>query len=83
MTLTDSQLETIRQNIQKNTTGLCPMCGNRTWTIDQNIVTNMVTSLSGTTEIGGGPIIPLVRVICNICGFVAFYALGRLGVKLN
>lgn len=82
MALTDRQKATVTQNLQSRIKGPCPMCGQQQWTIGDEIVAATTTSLGGGMAIGG-PMVPMIQVICNTCGFVAHHAVGALGIQLN
>jgi uncharacterized Zn finger protein len=82
MALTKPQRETVLASLHRKVTGACPMCGQRNWTLGDEVVGSMATSLHGGVGIGG-PLIPMVQVVCNNCGFVAHHAIGALGIKLS
>lgn len=83
MALTTSQKDKIIAKLKEVSSGGCPICQSRQWTIGEEIVTSTTVSLGGTTAIGGGPIIPMAQIICNNCGFVAHHAIGALGINLK
>src|SRR5205823_6850676 len=82
MALTDRQRNTIVAALRSKAPNACPMCSSRNWTLGDELVGTMSASLQGGMAIGG-PYIPMVQVVCNGCGFVAHYAVGVLGIKLE
>lgn len=82
MSLTDKQKQSIQQNLESKIRGTCPMCGQSSWSLEDQLVATNATSLGGGLAMGG-PFIPLVQLVCTTCGFVAHHAVGALGVKLQ
>lgn len=83
MALTDRQKDTIQQALKGKIQGGCPMCGDRSWQLQDSLVHTPAVSIGGSVSLGGGNLIPLAQVICTNCGFVAFHAAGGLGIDLS
>ena len=45
----------------------CPMCGNKTWTISNDIYTLTKLGMDGSILLGTGKLVPLIPVSCNNC----------------
>lgn len=45
----------------------CPMCGNASWIVSDNVF-EIREFNNGNLIVGGGPILPLVTVSCDNCG---------------
>jgi len=45
----------------------CPMCGSNDWNVSDTIY-ELRKYHGGNLIIGGGPILPIVPIICNNCG---------------
>ena len=82
MALTERQKETVSESLRKKIGGQCPMCTGTEWTLHDEIVSNMTSSLAGVTALGGRNV-PMVQMICNKCGFVSHHAIGLLGIALH
>lgn len=82
MALTDLQKETVKEALGNKMKGSCSTCLQNNWTIGDELVASVVASLQGGLGLGG-PYIPMVQVICNNCGFVAHYAVAKLGISLT
>ena len=82
MALTDKQKKTIHKNLEQKSRGICPICGQNAWSIQDEIVSTTTASIGGGMAVGG-PFVPMVQVICNNCGFVAHHAIATLGIDLK
>ena len=82
MALTDRQKNSIIENLKGKVKGGCPLCGARNWNMADELCAVPATSLGGGMAIGG-PMIPMIQVICTNCGFVAHHAVGALGINLS
>lgn len=58
---------------------ICPMCGNRSFSLADGYFTNVIQDNLGGLVIGG-PSIPAIPIICDKCGFISMHALGTLGL---
>jgi hypothetical protein len=45
----------------------CPMCGNGPWSVQDKVF--QLTEFHDGTMVIGGPLIPLVPITCNNCGY--------------
>ena len=45
----------------------CPMCGNNTWTISNDIYTLTKVGMDGSVLLDTGKLVPLIPVSCNNC----------------
>ena len=45
----------------------CPMCGNGKWSVNDKIF-KLREFNEGNLIVGGGPIIPIIPIICESCG---------------
>jgi ribosomal protein S27AE len=82
MALTDKQKTLILTSLQAKARGVCPRCGQANWSMQDEVVACSTTSLQGGMAFGG-PIVPMVQIICTNCGFVAHHAIGALGINLS
>ena len=82
MSLTTTQRQTVMSALTARGIRSCPLCGYSGWTLGEELVTATTTSLAGGA-VFGGPIIPMIQLVCNRCGFVSHHAVGALGVKLD
>lgn len=60
-------------------TVICPMCSNNTFTISDAYISNSLQD-DFQNIVLGGPAIPSIAIICNVCGFISQHALGALGL---
>ena len=56
---------------EKLSKGRCPMCSQSSWTADKNLF-ELRAFHGGNMVIGSGPIMPLVVLTCNNCGWTSF-----------
>lgn len=82
MALTERQKETVLDSLRGRIKGGCPMCASTEWTLHDEVVSTMTSSLGGDAAIGGRHI-PMVQLVCNKWGFVGHHAIGLLGISLN
>lgn len=82
MGMTDRQKQTVQRALQGKIAGPCPMCRQANWQIAEDFVQTPTMAIGGGVALGG-PVIPMVQVICTNCGFVAHYAAGVIGIKLE
>jgi len=82
MAMTDRQKDLVVQQLRAKVRAGCPICGQGNWTVGDEVVICTTSSLQGGVAIGG-PVIPMVQVVCNNCGFVAHHAVGALGINLR
>ena len=78
----DSVLDTVRKWVksrsQANTHDIqCPVCGNRTWGVGEIVE---VRPWEGGALNVGGPIYPLIPIICDTCGLTWFFNAVHIGV---
>jgi hypothetical protein len=83
MGLTDRQLKTIENSLSSKGIRSCPLCRISNWQLQDSLVQTPVASLGGAIMTIGGPIVPLVQLICLNCGFVSLHAAGLLGIELG
>jgi hypothetical protein len=83
MGLTDRQRKTIENSLNSKGIRNCPLCRYSKWQLEDNMVQTPVASLGGAFMTIGGPIMPLVQLICLNCGFVSLHAAGLLGIELG
>ena len=57
----------------------CPLCGSRKWSV-QDSAYELREFHGGNLVIGGGPIIPLIPVTCENCGYTALINAIKAGV---
>lgn len=50
---------------------LCPICRSNNWSILDNVWESRKFQ-SGTLVVGG-PVLPLVAIMCNVCGYTHFF----------
>lgn len=83
MSLTDRQKQTIQTTLNsKGVRALCPMCGKNQWEIGGDLVTATPVQVGGGVVIGG-PVVPMVQLICTNCGFVSHHAAAVVGIQIN
>ena len=56
----------------------CPMCHSNQFTIVDGFQQLMVNKELTSAFVVGGPIIPVVAIVCNNCGFLSQHAVGAL-----
>lgn len=79
MPLSSDQKKTITHNIEKNTTGSCPMCGRKQWTLDSELQFLGALDPEYKQPISG-QVHPVVTIICENCNYTAMFAAKRLGI---
>jgi glutathione S-transferase len=79
MALDATQEQAAKQWLQRNLPlGLnCPYCRGNQWTFGDVIVATLYTPGAFTL---GGPVSPMLQVVCNRCAHVALFAAVPMGI---
>lgn len=72
------QARVIAQLQQKWRTSTCPMCGQNTWEVHGHVTLNL-GNVPGVLQVGG-PVLPTVAVVCQVCGNTVLVNLVALGL---
>lgn len=79
-TLSKDEIDKIIEELKKRGVNkVCPMCGNKHFSISPAYFVNIL-QLSINNISMGGKSIPSIPIICTNCGFISQHALGVLGV---
>lgn len=82
MHLTDDQIKNVIDQLNKVSSNgiICPVCGNRHWTIN-NIVTESREFQHGNLIIGGNSaLVPYVTITCSQCAHTLFFNAIQIGI---
>ena len=61
----------------------CPRCGSQNFTLIDGYFNHPLQKSLSNSLIIGGPSIPSIGVVCNKCGFIAYHAIGVIGLMPN
>ena len=76
----DKRQEEIKKALEERGAKLiCPMCGNKSFTLLDGYF-NQTIQIDFKGMVLGGPSIPSVVIVCNQCGYLSQHALGTLGL---
>lgn len=79
MPLDQSDIDKVQAHMQRmGVRGQCPACGaSGNWTIGELVASP--SYVEGGMAIGG-PVVPMVQVICSRCGYVMHFAAKLMGL---
>lgn len=78
--ITNRQLDRISAWLEERTSGSCPFCGNRSWTVDDELGSvPAYQSEDPQVQLDRG--YTLVLVTCDHCGFTAPFAAKKIGME--
>jgi predicted nucleic-acid-binding Zn-ribbon protein len=75
--ITNQQLDRVTAWLQERTNATCPFCGERRWTIDDEL-TSVPTYQSGAPHLQLDRGHTLLMVTCDQCGFTASFAAKKI-----
>ena len=79
MALSEDQIDEVIQHIRSKVSNGCPLCGQRNWGIEPNVLYMGVMDTEYKQPVEGSAI-PLIMVTCNDCFFSYHLPAVRLGV---
>lgn len=78
--ISQSEKQKIADELNKRISHLeCPMCHGHQFSISDGYSTMSIQD-EKTGVYLGGPMMPVISIICTTCGFVSSHALGVLGM---
>lgn len=79
MELKKDEIEKIASWLNKHWKGekLCPICGNNNWNISQAVYE--LRTFHGGGLVVGGPVYPVIGIVCMVCGHTLFFNAIKLG----
>lgn len=78
--MTPAQMEALLNVLNERTSGTCTRCNKAQWSLQPGFGQIHLQPLSRDIHLGGGPMIPVVYVVCGHCGLTNTHALGSLGL---
>jgi len=79
MGLTSDQERQVLAHIQTKVAGGCPMCGNRNWSLEQDVSFLGILDPEYRQPVEG-KIFPVITATCSNCFWVAHFSVKRMGV---
>lgn len=77
--ITNRQFDRISAWLEEKTTGACPFCGSRSWTVDDELGSlPAYQSSEPPVQLDRG--YTFVLVTCEHCGFTAPFAAAKIGM---
>jgi hypothetical protein len=58
---------------------ICPFCHNNSWAMGQQLVAPVTIGPNMSTTLGG-PVVPLVFLLCQVCAYTMFFNAVMVGV---
>jgi predicted nucleic-acid-binding Zn-ribbon protein len=78
MPLSEDQIETVQNHFRRlNIDVTCYACNTSKWSLGEIVAS---PGFSGGNIALGGPIVPLVQVICERCGYAMHFAAKLVGL---
>lgn len=78
--MTQAQMDILLKALNDKTKGACHRCGTMQFSLQPGFGQVFLQPHTKNVHLGGGPMMPVVYVVCANCGLVNTHALGPLGV---
>lgn len=79
MPLSESQQNQVRSHLRSKMRGPCPLCGERNWSVEQDIQFHGILDAEYKQPVEGS-VFPVVSVTCDNCYYTFQLPARRLGI---